>query len=100
MSQQYETITLDLEKLYEHWQPSQKNDNLCKEKIDYYIDQIKKGIQIDPIIIETLVEVDGIIYIRTAYGRHRIKASHIQGLKSIKALETPASKEAKEIFQL
>lgn len=100
MSQQNETITLDLEKLYAHWQPSQKNDNLCKEKIDFYIDQIKKGIPIGPIIIENLIDVDGIIYIRTADGRHRITASHIQGLKSIEALDTPASNQAREVFDL
>lgn len=42
MSQQYETITLDLEKLYEHWQPSQKNDNLCKKKLTIILIKSKK----------------------------------------------------------
>lgn len=100
MSQQNETITLNLEKLYEHWQPSQKNNNLCKEKIDFYIEKIKKGNKIDPIIIEKLVDVEGVVCIRTADGRHRITASHIQGLKNIEALNTPASREAKDVFGL
>ncbi len=94
------TIELDVEKLYEHWQPSQKDDNIRPDSLKFHEERIGRGDMPDPITIEKLQDVDGTIYVRTADGRHRLTAAHNKRVDKIKADDNEAAQMAKMIFDL
>ena len=99
MSQQPDTLTLNLEKLYANWQPKQKN-TVSQEIVDTYKKRIAGGEPVSPIIIEGIIRENGKDYIRTADGRHRIAALHQLGRTSIEAIDTPGAREAQLMFGL
>lgn len=103
MSQLNELISFDVNKLYEHWDPQQKQENISSDKVAFYRRKIAHGETLEPIIIDGLsdkTDQNGIPYIRTADGRHRLTACHEMGVKSIQALHTPAAVEASHLLEI
>lgn len=95
------TIKLNVEGLWENWQRSQRDNNIHRPAVDYYLTQLRTGQGLPAIAIEKLVETDeGEIRIRTADGRHRLTAAHEFGLDEIDCVDTDIANSVKEIFGL
>lgn len=81
-------VALDVSFLYENWSPSQKNENICPDRLKYQEERLKESKTIDPIIIQR-IDIDSDhtqVYIRTLDGRHRLTAAKKIGLDQIEAL--------------
>lgn len=94
------TIALNVLRLWENWQRSQRDNNIHEPAVEKYIGKINEGEPLPAITIESLVDEEGTIRIRTADGRHRLTAAYRRNVSTIDAMETEIAKSAKEIFNL
>jgi hypothetical protein len=94
------TISIDIQGLWDNWQRSQRDDNIKLSKVTAYRLLIRQGSAPPPITFENIVFVDGLARIRTADGRHRITAAHLEGMATIQADDTDLARAIKDMFNL
>lgn len=94
------TIDLDVQGLWDNWQRSQRDHNIHGPAVTQYRTQITLGQPLPPIQIEKLVDESGTVRVRTADGRHRLTAAHLEGVATIRATNTEIARSVKEIFGL
>lgn len=92
--------TINVQGLWDRWQPSQRDSNIHRPAVINYRRMIRLGQPLPAITIETIVEVADELCIRTADGRHRITAAHEEGMQTIEVLDTDLVRQIKQIWNI
>ncbi len=96
------TISVNVAKLYEKWQRSQRDHNIHRPAVEDYKKAMTEGRPIKPISFETLVfdDASGDMFVRTLDGRHRLTAAYELGRQTIEVLATDLAMHVKFMLDL